>query len=380
MRIIVIHPDAGVRAELAKWLEESDHVVVESQPSLASWPEALSEHEPDLVLLPESTEGDPELTAIRHSFPDCQIRVVPPDGEERERVLRAAEGDCERRKIKYRGYAAGRRMIFHDDAYRRYASVGKRHRPKNEPGWQKAITQQETLFVLQLQTGLAGGHERAKRYAAVLRRNHSQLLLECAYRLGHGSYKVAWLREELARWLTVICHYIPGADIAACPPPQNASTEFAYLHYTIPATYLYPMFCVLHLHPRHSVMAQILKAVEWSYTGESEEELAETGCRLFGLNVYLAELVRAQLWCMEEFLFADSDFHKKSNAGRGLRRAIGTIMEFWGWDYLREIGSGLDGITRSVLAGTTRVETREGARMVPSFREFRDALIKSRKD
>ena len=125
-------------------------------------------------------------------------------------------------------------------------------------------------------------------------------------------------------------------------------------------------------------MAEILHAVEWSYSGESEEELAKVGYRLFGLNAYLAELVRAQLWCMDEFLLADSSFHKKSAVGRGLHRAIGVVMEFWGWDYLRGMGSDLRKITSRVLTGATRVKMRDGARMVPSFREFRDALLKSR--
>jgi hypothetical protein len=372
---MVIYPaDAEVRELLAEWLEERNHVIVEVGPRPESWPSALAEHEPDLVLMPQFLEDDPEALAAQSSFPDCQFRILGTNEADWESVLLAADAAYDNRRPKARRFADERRFIIHDEAYRLYASPEKLHRPSNDPGWAQVAAQQEALFVLQLQTGVAGGHQRAKQYLSVLRRFHRQLLQECAYRLGHASYKVVWLREEIARWCTVLCHYIPDAEIAACPAPQNASPDFVYLHHEMPSSFLYPLICVLQFMPRPSVTEEIIKAATWSYTGQSEEELAQTSYLLFGINGFLAEIARSQIWCMDQFLAADSDFHRHSDVSRGLHRAIGATMEFWGWHYLLAMGGGLRAITSRVLTGETRVEPHDNARIVPTFRELQKAM------
>ena len=374
MKIVVIHPDARVRESLVKWLEEQNHAVLEAESQIVSWPASLAEHEPDLVLLPKGQEDNVELIMARSSFPDCQFLFLRADDEDQEPLLRQAEEAYENRRMESRGYAEERRIIIHDEAYRVYAAEGKLHRPKQEPGWEKVATQQEIHFVLQLQAGAAGGHERAKRYLSVLRRSHRHLLQESAYRLGHQSYKISWLREELGRWLTVLCHYLPGADLAACPPPQNASKEFVFLHHEMPPTYLYPLICVLRYGIQPQLSKLLIKATSWRYTGQPPDELAEIGAILFGLNAYLAQIAQAQIWSMNQFLDADSEFHLQHGVDRGLHRAIGAYLEFWGWHYLLGMGNNLGTITSSVLTGETRVESRDGTHIVPSFKEFREAM------
>jgi hypothetical protein len=380
MKVIFIHPDEGVREKLVQWLEERNHVAIESGARVASWPPALAEHEPDLVLAPYPLEEDPGLRETLMKFPDCQFRVLGENEADREATLRAAEDAYVGRRIESRGFADEHRFVIHDPAYQKYASLEKLHRPKEEPGWQETALKQEAYFVLQLQTGAAGGHQRAKQYHSVLRRFHRQLSQECAYRLGHSSYKIGWMRDEIARWMTVLCHYLPGADIAVCPQPQNVSREYVYLHHDMPETYSYPILCVLQCMPRPSVAKEIIRASTWRYSGESEEDLARVAYTLCGVNAYLSEIARAQIWCMDQFLSADSDFHRSVDVDRDLHRAIGSVMEFWGWDYLYGMGHGLRAITSRVLTGETRVEPRDGngLEIVPSFRKFREALRESK--
>lgn len=372
MKIVVIHPDAQAREEITNWLEEKNHAVMAAEPQLTSWPALLAEHEPDLVLLAEPLDRV-ELTIAQTSFPDCQFRVLGENREDWGAVLQAAEEAYESRRTQCRRYTE-RRLIVHDAAYLRFSSGEKLHRPKREPGWEEVAVRQEALFVMQLQTGAAGGHQRAKRYFSILRRSHRRLLEECAYRIGHSSYKIAWLREDIGRWLSVLCHYLPDAEISACPQPQNASAEFVFLHHEMPATYLYPIICVLRYGVRPSIAEQLKRATTWNFAGQSEAELAEAGCMLLGVNAYLAELARTQVWCMEQFLAANSEFHRQSVVDRGLHRAIGATLEFWGWHYLLGMGNDLREITSRVLTGETRVERREGDRLVPTFREFKAAM------
>lgn len=362
-----------------EWLEGRRHVVMEAGARVTSWPQALAEHEPDLLLAPHPLEDDQELMATLFKFPDCQFRVLGESEADREATLRAAVAAYENRRVESRRFADEPRFIIHDPAYQPYAASEKLHRPKEETGWQETAMRQEAYFVLQLQTGAAGGHRRAKHYHSVLRRFHRQLSQEAAYRLGHGSFKIAWMRDEIARWMTVLCHYIAGVDIAACPQPQNASKEYAYLHHDMPVNYSYPILCVLQCMPRPSLAKEIIRASTWRYSGETDEELAQIGYTLFGIDAYLAEIARAQIWCMDQFLSADSNFHRSSDEDRGLHRAIGAVMEFWGWDYLYGMGHDLRAITSRVLTGETRVEPRDGngLEIVPSFRKFREALRES---
>ena len=110
MKIVVIHPDAGVRESLTKWLEERNHVVLETESQIVSWPASLAEHEPDLVLLPKGQEDNVELIMAQSSFPDCQFLFLRADEEDQESLIRQAEEVYENRRIESRGFAEEQRI------------------------------------------------------------------------------------------------------------------------------------------------------------------------------------------------------------------------------------------------------------------------------
>jgi len=383
MKILLIDQDSASRARAATWLEdERHHAVVCASEWPHNWPVVLAEYEPDLVLVPSGSRlQSPDYLLATSSFPDCDFLLFERHADEPpaaylDSILGGAETAYHQRKISARPFADARRYIIHDDPYMDYASEAKLHSPKNAPGWEEIAIRQEAMFVMQLQMGMADGrHLRAKQYYKVLARFNRGIKCECAYRLGHNSYKVAWLREQLGRWMTVIAHYIPDTEVEHCPPPQNASSGFAFLHYEMPTVFLYPIGCVLLYGIRAGLAAQIQDAAAWRYDGEDETQLAARGCSLFGLNAYLAEVARAQVWVMEQFMSPTSEFHVETADSRSLRRTMGTYFEFWGWDYLWNMGKNLRQITTRVQSGETRVERSVGSKMVPTFCEFRDAAV-----
>ena len=370
MKAVVIHPERRAQEKLTSWLDGRGHDVLAAEPHFTFWSAILAEHEPDLVLLGGATERA-DIKMAQMSFPACEFVLVDEPGW--KEAVSGAEKALASRQARFRRMSE-RRLVIQDAGYDFSPHSKKLHRPVREPGWEEIAKRQEGLFVLQLQVAAAGGHEKAKRYYSVLQRFHRSLLHECAYRLGHGSYKIAWLREEIARWATVLCHYLPDAEISACPPPQNASPEIIFLHHKMPATSLYPLGCVLRYGVTRAISDQLYRAAEWSFSGESEHELAGIGFRLFGINSYLAEIARAQIVCMDQFLAPDSEFHRSPEVRRDLDRAMGAILEFWAWDWL--LDSDLRDITEQVLSGKTRVEY-EIHPFLPTFRQFREIVRKA---
>jgi len=382
MKIILAHPDSLFRARIVEWLEQTrGHAVLCSCATPGYWPAMVAQYEPDLVLVPDENGMS---TALGFQFAsitcrDCQFRVLPTVAGNDfhaiyEPVIDEAELQYRTQTPQTRRFADDQRVIMFDDGYQPFP-YRKLHVPNRKDGWKKVVENQEAKFILQLQTGVIDNrHQRAKRYLALLQRFDRGLRKEMAYRVPHGSYKTAWLREELARWLTVFAHYIPDVEIEHCPGPHNASSQFDYLHYTMPVHFLYPVACVLAYGVRDTIGSQITDAVTWKFEGQSEAELVAAGCRLFGVNAYLAQAARAQVRSMDQFLSPDSLFHKAYQDVniRSIRRSLGIYFEHWGWDYLWNLGDHLRKITLGFHSGTTRVERQPGSRMSVSFCEFRD--------
>ena len=386
MKIIIIHPDAVVRSRLVEWLEQTrGHAVLWTGDWPANFRATVAEHEPDMVLLPppaKSAAHLPEAFATL-AFQDCLFKNVPAGAlfakagvsGTLEALLTEQEENYRAKQWSSRNYADDQRIIIHDEKYQRFASAEKLHVPTREPNWESIAINQESRFVLQLQTArLDDRHQRAQNYFHALQQFDQGLTQEAAYRLAHCSYKIVWLREQIARWLTVLAHYIPDVEIEHCPAPQNASSRIDYLHYQMPPVFNYAVFSVLAHGMNAAVAEQIQDAVSWQFEGQSERQLVATGCMLFGLNTYLAQVARAQVEAMSQFLDPESSFHHPDMGTRSLRRTLGIYFEFWGWNYLWNMGDNLCEITRRFHSGQTRVERPAGSAMTPTFRQFRQLL------
>ena len=387
MKIVIIHPKASIRNSLIEWLEKKrGHAVL----AHGNWPAdlraAVAEFEPNLVLLPPAPATKdaalPSDIFVPLTFPECPFETLP-DGplfsdekpsaklegflDEQERIYRE-------RPWSVRDYADDQRIIVHDQRYQPLASVKKLHLPKDEPGY---LYCDQCRIVLHLQMAQTDDrHQRAQDYCHALERFSEGLMQETAYRLSHGSYKIVWLREQIARWLTVLAHYIPDFEIENGPAPHTASPRVDFVHYEMPPVYHYAVYSVLACRINKSVAEQIRTAMLWQFTGQSEAELVYEGCFLFGLNAYLEQVARAQIVAMSQFLDPESEFHRQGTNSRNLRRTLGIYFVFWGWDHLRNMmDAGLQEITRKFHSGEIRVKLPEDVLTTPTFRLFRQLFL-----
>ena len=218
-------------------------------------------------------------------------------------------------------------------------------------------------------TILKGAHYVVTSFACPEAAQSTLTLME-ALASRYNSYFLFDLSQLSTPWNVTL--YANKADFDAGLKGQvaEAPSDYVYLHYQMPDQYIYPLICLLKCIPKSPLIEDILNTTSWSFKGQAETELARVGYMLFGINSYLAELARAQICAMEQFLDADSAFNRETDVSRAQDRSIGTVMEFWGWRYLFSMGSNLNVITRRVLTGETRVEQRDGTRIAPSFREF----------
>jgi len=387
MKIILIHPNDSFRARLRAWIHENTtHAVLLDEPTAPNLPASIACHEPDLVVLPTAQTNNPQLVNFgapaqpdaQALFPNTLFLFLPDSFESLDWDARApqeisllmahAENLHRETSPVAHGYASNQRKVFHSDAFLPYASQEKRHRPKYEPEWEEVLTEQKAKLVMQLQAGSTDQrHERAKRYLSILRRFDRGLQQEMAYRIAHGSYKIAEMRDQIPRWLTVLAHYVGGVDLEHCPGPQYISPHIAFVHHAMPKLYHYPLGCVLMVEMNPAIEVHIMEAVEWKFGGETDEQLAAVGCRMLGINSYLAQVATAQVRVMDQFLDPSSEFHQTIDISRTMHRHLGIFCEFWGLDHLRGMKPILRHVTEGFHKGTTRVLNFPTA---PSMRQF----------
>ena len=387
MKLVIIHPKASIRNSLIEWLEKKrGHAVM----AHGDWPADLratvAEFEPDLVLLPPAPAAKsavaPADLFIPLTFPECPFENLPEGplftddkpSDDLEMFFAEQERIYRERPWSVRDYADEQRIVVHDERYQPLASVKKLHLPKDKPGY---LYCEQCRFVLHLQMAQTDDrHQQALDYLHALELFSEGLMQEAAYRLAHGSYKIVCLREQIARWLNVLAHYIPDFEIENGPAPHTASSCVAFVHYEMPPVFHYAVYSVLACRINKSVAEQIRAAMLWKFTGQSEVELVNAGCFLFGLNAYLEQVVRAQIDAMSQFLDPESEFHRLGTNSRNLRRALDVYFEFWGWDHFRDMtDAGLQEITRKFHSGEIRVKLPKDVLTTPTFRLFRQLFL-----
>lgn len=377
MKILLSDTSSERISTLAHWLEfERGHAVFLAVAAERMLLYDLLEVEPDLAVLVGKQSLAP---ASPSDFPDCAILEVsefdPGSGAVPEsllHVLTRREGELSQRKFPAREFSADQRIVVHDESLL-VANRQKLHRPERSPEWANALRLQERQFVLQMQTALSEGrHGRALRYLASLESFDRGLLRESAYRLAHGSYKISWLRDQIARWMTVLAHYCADCELDHCPPPHNASPNFAFVRARISPVSLYPIACAVLPGITPVVREQIFDAAGWAFSGQGDEEIAADGMRLFGVCAYLSQVARAQVRLFSQLIDRDSEFHRSEELTCGVARDIGVYMEFRGWYHLKKLGPQLSTVAANVLGQVRRVEQR--SRFCPTLSLFLKTL------
>jgi hypothetical protein len=374
MKILILRANPDDAAKLTAWLESRGHAVVACVPQFERLPEALAGHDHDLVVTvikPEWSELREALRSVEVSFADSyfieigaeQLREDQPAAEITDR-LEQIEKAYRTRILKPRPFTSRKRTVFHDGQYIPWASAEKRHAPVQDENFRRHASAEVYRFVLQLRAANVR-HEQARRYLRILRREDRGLRHEVAYRLAHGSYKIIWLREHLARWLTVLAHYIPGTELEHCPGPRNSSPDFVAIDWEMPTTYLYAVACARMFGMNEAVLGETVHCTSWTFRGQPEAELVQHGIRLYGICAYLSEVAEAQVRAFGAILDGSASMDT-----RLMRRNLGIVFEFQGFIHLWQLPSYIERVYRAVMAGED-CGVPENAPAAPSFAAFR---------
>lgn len=367
MKILVLHSDYTTRHKILTWIQKNTRHVAIAEPfhDLAM---RVAQFEPDLVLLPRFSE-DQVL------FPNIGFTELPEDmdldigpNHPLPQLLKHAAKIQKLLRIPAHGYAGTSQKVIVSPKFP-YSISGGAPAAKPRTVDVNRRSEEAAQLLQQLQTASQDNrHERARRYLSTVRRFNRGLKLEMAHGLVQGSCRLVELRDQIARWLTVFAHYLEGVELDYCPTPQYASQEVAYIHHSMPLSHRYALMSVLRVGVSPSINKQILEALAWEYdTSDSECDQAEFGCRLLGLNCYLAQAAAAQVKVMEELLYSENAFDPQNQLPRVMDRQIGLYCEFWGFSELSFSRSELRAVMESHHSGAFRVTHPISA---PTFQQF----------
>jgi hypothetical protein len=311
------------------------------------------------------------LAGIDDLFPDLPVCLVAGDLSQEDNPWRQDLAESLSQPIKPevpRPYAEDSRIVLHDESLRALWR-GKLNRPQQVEGWEKTCAHQEARFVLQLQTARKN-HDAAKNYFECLRTQQAGLNQEIAYRLPHGSYKaLSWARELAAKWLALLAHYIPDAELQFLPRAGTPGPAVDYVHHDVPIDSVYAATLMLCSTVKASVGEAIKELVTTKFDRHDDNALFATSLKLYGMAKFLEQVGTAQIELMDAWL----DPSIVNRAGdrevpRGEHRNAGIYRDFYDLPYIVVSPEPLDSILKGFHAGTTYVKERP---FLPSFAEFR---------
>ena len=269
-----------------------------------------------------------------------------------------------------RAYAEDYRVVWLDESIVPYAK-GKLKRPEQKPGWEQECSGQEGRFLLQLEGGQRN-QAAAEAYLRCLLAQQTGLDQELAYRLAHGSFKaLSWSRDLAVRWLALLAHYSPDAELEYLPKPAAASAHVDFVHHEIRPEGVYAATLVLLSQVDPAVEAAIMSLVTSSFSGQHDEALLCESLRLYGLAKFLQEVGTAQVMLMRGWL--DPSNHHVQSDGRFQQRQLRLFRDFWRLPFIAVTPEPLASILRGFHAGTTYIAKRGH---LPTFLE----LIRLRED
>lgn len=388
MKILLFHPDIAFRRRLALWLaRRANHAVLFEGDAPQDLVRQIACHEPDLVVLPPEEpcqKANAELQRALLAFPDCLFTTFPENAQrlywkggppEEVRLLVAhAETLYREFRVSPHRRPAVSRIQFGDSEREALEAFGRAGAAPTGQRTEAVRRRQEAQFLLQLGTAItADRHARAKEYLKIARRFERGLRMEMACGVACGSIQVVRLRDQIARWLTVLAHYIGSAEIEHCPASQSASPYVTFAHRQPSDIQLYAAHCVLGYGCNPRLYASLMETAAWAFDARDEAEITAAGLRLMGVCSYLSEVAQAQVRAMDQFLDSQSPFHqRRGGLSWELRRTFAVFFEFWGWNCLWSREHRIRLLTEGFHAGA--MSGNAPRRAAPSFLKFSGTL------
>jgi hypothetical protein len=381
MKVIIFATDFASTHLLMLEIKKSDHLAMETvdepdqliQTIARTTPHRLVFHTPT-----RSATGHQILEQLRVLFPDLQICSLSGDLSVEQAVWQLALQEFLAQPAQPqapRPYAEEDRVVCHDDSLQTFWK-GKLNRPERKEGWEASCSNQEARFVLQLQTARKN-HSAAKRYFECLTMQQAGLDQELAYRLAHGSYKaLSWSRDLAAKWLALLAHYVPDAELEYLPLAGTPGPAIDYVHHNTPVEGMYAAALVILSQVKPTIQNAIKELVTARFDQQDDDALLDLSLKLYGMSKLLEQVGRAQIELMDAWLDPTIvDREGDRTVPRGESRNAGIFRDFYDLTFIVHSPEPLTSILKGFHAGTTYVEERC---YLPSFAEFRRLCRSSR--
>lgn len=374
MKVIIFATDFASTHQLMLEIKKTDHLVMETvdEPDqlihevARTTPHRLVFHTPS-----RSATGHLILEQLRVLFPDLQVCSLSGDLSVEQAVWQSALQEFLDQPIKPpipRPYVEDTRYVCHDSSLQQFWK-GKLNRPEPKEGWEAICSNQEARFVLQLQTARKN-HSEAKHYFECLAMQQAGLDQELAYRLAHGSYKaLSWSRDLATKWLALLAHYVPDAELEYLPLAGTPGTAIDFVHQDMPVEGMYAVTLVILSKVKPTIQNAIKELVTTRFHQQDDDTLLDLSLKLYGMAKMLEQVGRAQIELMDAWIDpAIVNCAEDRNIPRGESRNAGIFRDFYDLTFIVLSPEPLASILRGFHAGTTYVEERK---YLPSFAEFR---------
>jgi len=372
MKIVLFSTDHKSTRLLVQEVKKTSHLVMETvdepdqllQVIARTTPHFLVAHAPD-------QSATAYLDKVHALFPGLAVCLLSGDLSTEQDRWQPALQELLAQPVQPpepRPYAEGDRVVGHDTSLQAFWQ-GKLNRPDLKEGWEKICSGQEARFVLQLQTARKN-HPAAKRYFECLSQQEAGLDHELAYRLAHGSYKaLSWSRDLAAKWLALLAHYVPDAELEYLPTAGTPGPAIDYVHHNMPAEGMYAAALVILSTIKPTIATAIKELATARFEKQDDDTLLAMSLKLYGMAKMLEQVGKAQIKLMDAWLDPTIvERPENHNVPRGESRDAGLYRDFYDQTFIILSPEPITSILKGFHAGTTHVEER---RFLPSFAEFR---------
>ncbi len=378
MKILLIAPQNRRRTKLTRWLHRHDAIIVGMGVFRGIHIlEEIARTSPHLVVFAnDQVDSDTEavLTFVSEKFRSVNLIRLPMMPGDREVPVVWTDFLLKTLKAPLPAYlpipyAAESRLVFHDPAFDNFSWADKLTRGS------LPIDHQIAKLFLLLDGGLRN-HQLAQSYLALVEASMPGLDAELSYRWAHGSYKcLSWARDMVAKFASVLSHYVPGVEAENLPPPCPIHKSVDYVHYYQSNEGHYSLSVLSQLSINRAISELLIASSQWIFTGQGGVNLAAEQAQLFGLAKFMHQIAKAHVAVMDRWLKPDQ-VRAGEELSREAHRQEGIVRDFWDW--------GTDFEDRKTLAGLLDAYHQQTWRPnfnfppFPSYSEFIDKYSSGR--
>ena len=233
------------------------------------------------------------------------------------------------------------RVIMVDPAYNTF------ERPIN--GVESIDHEQAIIRLKILLTNSLRNHAKATQYRKALLSLQDDEKSEISYRIVHRSFKAAaYAREQVSRHIGYLCHYLPGVDSEALPPPADQPTLIRYLHHVATLEAEYAIVCLCTFGFQSEIEQAALWMIGWRFSGESDEVLTGSSLSMLGIVTLFENISTAHQTVINWFLSGGVSQEVDSQY-RSIQRSFRIFSDFWMLGDLMNHPEQVEEIVREVL-------------------------------